>query len=60
MKVAEVFAEPFARVLIPCIAMKKMAASNILIVGVPGLGVEIGTCFPLTPKYGHILTAVCS
>jgi hypothetical protein len=50
MKVAEIFAEPSARVLIPCIAMKKMAASNILIVGVPGLGVEIGTCFSLTPS----------
>jgi molybdopterin/thiamine biosynthesis adenylyltransferase len=30
-------------------AMKKMAASNVLIVGVQGLGVEIGT-LTLTPQ----------
>jgi hypothetical protein len=30
------------------VAMKRMAVSNVLIVGVQGLGVEIGEFFPLS------------
>lgn len=33
-----------------CAAMKKMAASNVLIVGLQGLGAEIGN--PFTNKQG--------
>lgn len=39
--------------------MKKMAASNVLIVGAQGLGVEIGRV-PSGPTYHHILIFLLS
>ena len=44
--------------LLMCPAMKKMAASNVLIVGMKGLGVEIGTPALTTPRPAASLTPV--
>lgn len=42
MKVPASFLARRAGILNQLLAMKKMAASNVLVVGVQGLGVEIG------------------